>query len=98
MSSGKESILVGAVRKFQKSFQGMNHSSINEYLQMYRADWITWISNPSTASHMSEVWERQIRNIRGVANALFKTHEKILANELARSYSKLETNDGGNHQ
>ena len=47
---------------------------------MQRADWITWINNPSTNNHMG-VWKRQIRTARGILNALVKTHEKRLGSK-----------------
>ena len=59
----------------------MNHNGINEYLQPHGADWIDWINNPPTASHMGGVWERQIRTARGILNALIKTHGKRLDEE-----------------
>ena len=69
---------VGAVKELQKSFQDMSHSRINEYLQMHGADWITWINNSSTTSHIRGVWERQIITARGILNALVKhTLEKF---------------------
>ena len=59
----------------------MNHSRINVYLLMHRADWITWTNNPLMASHMGGLWERQTRTARGILNALVKTHGKSLDNE-----------------
>ena len=58
MRSDNGSKFVGAVKELRKFFQDINHSRINEYLQMHRADWITWINNPPTASHLGGVWER----------------------------------------
>ena len=55
MRSDNGSNFVGAVEELLKSFRDMNHSRINEYLQMHGADWITWINNPPTASHMEGV-------------------------------------------
>ena len=52
MRSDSRSNSVGAVKKLRKSFQDMNHSRINEYLQIHGADWATGINNPPTASHM----------------------------------------------
>ena len=72
---------VGAVKELQKSLQDINHSRINEYLQMHGADWIAWINNPPMASHMGWVWERQIRTARGILNTLVKTHGKSLHDE-----------------
>ena len=81
MKSDNGSNFVGAVKELRKSFQDMNHSRINEYLRTHGADWIIWINNPPTASHMGGVWERQIRTASGIRNALVKTHGKSLDNE-----------------
>ena len=48
---------------------------------MHGSEWITWISNTPTASHMGEIWERQIRIVRGILNTLIKTHGKSLEDE-----------------
>ena len=71
----------GTIKKLRKSYQDMNGSRINKYLQMYGADWIIWINNPPMASHMGGVWEKQIRTARDILNALVKTWSKILYNE-----------------
>ena len=60
MRSDNGSNFVGAVRELRKSFKEMNHNQISKYLHSCGADWITWINNPPTASHMGGVWERQI--------------------------------------
>ena len=70
---------VVAVKKLRNSFKDINHSKINEYLQMHGAYWITWINNSPTASHMGGVWERQIRTARGILNVLVKILGKSLA-------------------
>ena len=76
MRSVNGSNFVGAVKELWKSFQDINHSRINEYLQMHGADWITWINNPPTTSHMEGIWERQIRTAR-----TWETHGKSLDEE-----------------
>ena len=48
---------------------------------MYRADWIAWINNPITWSHMGGVWKRQIKTVRDFVKAWIKTQEKTLTNE-----------------
>ena len=80
MTSDNGSNFIGADKELQKSFQNMNHSRISKYLQMHGADWIIWINNSLTASHMG-AWERQIRTARGILEALVKTNGKILYNE-----------------
>ena len=81
MTSDNGSNFIGADKELQKSFQNMNHSRISKYLQMHGADWIIWINNSLTASHMGGAWERQIRTARGILEALVKTNGKILYNE-----------------
>ena len=81
MRSDNGSNFVGAVKELRKSFQDMNHSGINKYLQMHGADWITWVKNPPMASYMGGVWERQIRTAGGILNALVKTYGKRLDDE-----------------
>ena len=81
MRSDNGSNFVGAVKELRKCLQDMNHSRINEYLQMHGADWITCINSPLTVSQMGGVWERQIRTARGIVNALIKTHGKSLDNK-----------------
>ena len=81
MKSDNGSNFGGAVKELRKSIQEMNHSRINEHLQIHRADWITWINNPPTTSHEGRFWERQIRTATSIRNALVKTHGKNLDNE-----------------
>ena len=81
MRSDNGSNFVGVVRELRKSFKEMNHNQKSEYLHSCGADWITWINNPPTASHMGGVWERQIRSARTILNSLVKTHGKSLDDE-----------------
>jgi hypothetical protein len=41
-------------------------------------DGIDWIKNPAKASNFGGVWERQIRSVRNVRNALMKQHGQRL--------------------
>ena len=54
LKSDNESNFGGAVKELRKSIQDMNHSRINEYLQIHGVDWITWINNFPMASHMED--------------------------------------------
>ena len=81
ITSDNGSNFVREAKELRKPFQDMNQSRINEYLQMHGADWIIWINNPPTASHMGGIWQRQIRTARGILNAFIKTHGKSLDNE-----------------
>ena len=81
MRSHNDTNFVGAISELRKAFQEMYHNQISQYLQTHGADWITWIRNPPTASHMGGVWERQIRTARSILNALLKTHGRSLNDE-----------------
>ena len=81
MRSDNGSNFVGAIKELREAFQEMNHNQIAQYLETHGADWITWIKNPPTASHMGGVWERQIRTTRCILNALLKTHGRSLNDE-----------------
>ena len=59
MRSDNRSNFIGALKELRKSFQDMNCSRINKYFQIHGANWITWINNPPTTSHMGGVWERR---------------------------------------
>ena len=86
MRSDNGSNYVVAVKKFRNSFKDINHSKINEYLQMHGAYWITWINKSPTASHMGGVWERQIRTARGILNALVKILGKSLGDKSLHTF------------
>ena len=70
MRSNKGSNFVMVIKELRKYFQDMNHNRINKSSQMHGADWITWINNPTKASHIGGVCERQIRTARRSLNAL----------------------------
>ena len=75
MSSDHGTNFVGAIKK-----KPSKRWIIIKYHSIYK-DWIKWIRNPSTASHMGGVWERQIRTERSILKALLKTHGRSLNNE-----------------
>ena len=81
MRSDNGTNLFGTINELRKAFQEMDHNQISQYLQTHRSDWITWIRNPPTASHMGGVWKRQIRTARSILNALLKTHGRSLNDE-----------------
>ena len=47
----------GAINELSKAFQELDHNQISQNLQTHRANWIIWIRNLPTASHMGEVLE-----------------------------------------
>ena len=59
----------------------MDHTKISNLLQDNGTDWLVWIKNTPTASHMGGVWERQIRSARNILSSLLKTHGRSLNDE-----------------
>ena len=96
MRDDNQSDFLRVGEEFRKSFQEINHSRITEYLQMHGTNWITWINNPLTTSHMGGFWEGQIITARRILNALIKYMEKFRRRTVtyaaacrSKSYTKL---------
>ena len=68
----------GAETELTKSMEQMNHSKIQRFMLNQNADWIVWKRNPPLASHMGEVWERQIRCAGSILSSLLSTHSRSL--------------------
>ena len=61
---------VGGNKELHDSIQQWNeHHKTKESLLIRQ---IQWVFNPPAASHMGGAWERQIRPVRKVLNAMFK--------------------------
>ena len=58
---------VGAERILREEIQAWNREKINEYLRQRS---IVWKFNPPTASHMGGSWERGIRSVRRILQAV----------------------------
>lgn len=67
---------VGAERELSDAISTWNETKIVNFLLQRE---IQWKFNPPYASHMGGVWERQIRTVRKVLNALVK--EQVLDDE-----------------
>ena len=82
--------IVGAEKELKKALDEMDHSIIQESLcREYKADWIIqWKQNPPAASHMGDIWERQIRSVRSILSAMLQEHGRALNEE---SFSTLLT-------
>ena len=79
--------LVGAENELKLVLQEMDTDKIKGYLKRNAdADWIiTWKRNPTSASHMGGVWERQIRTVRSVLSALMREHSRNSDDESFRT-------------
>ncbi|XP_039509456.1 uncharacterized protein LOC120464180 [Pimephales promelas] len=69
MRSDNGTNFVGAERELREALRNLNHNKIENTLLQKG---IEWIFNSPTASHQGGVWERQIRTIRKILNALLK--------------------------
>lgn len=67
---------VGAERELREAMKAWNQAAISETLLQKNID---WIFNTPHASHHGGVWERQIRTVRKVLNAV--TKEQVLTDE-----------------
>ena len=65
-----EQILVATDRELKRSIQEWNDSKIQS--EMLQAN-IDWKFSPPTGSHYGGVWERQIRTVRQILNALLRS-------------------------
>ena len=72
---------IGDENELCKAFNEMDHTKISNFLQGNGTDWLVWIKNTPTASHMGGVWERQIRSARNILSSLLKTHGRSLNDE-----------------
>ena len=60
-------------------------------MQASGGDWVSWKRNPSDASHMGGVWERQIRSVCSILSSPMQTHGRSLDEEsLAKLMAETE--------
>ncbi|XP_014674056.1 PREDICTED: uncharacterized protein LOC106814273 [Priapulus caudatus] len=62
--------IVGADSEFKKAWSEMDHEKVKDTLLKEGCDYVKFVFNVPSASHMGGVWERQIRSIRSVLEAL----------------------------
>ena len=58
---------VGAAKVLSESLQNLNNSKVQHYCTQTN---IEWHFNPPTASHMGGAWERMIRSVRKILQAI----------------------------
>ena len=69
----------------------MSHTKIKHFLQENGADFLVWSRNSPTASHMGEVWVKQIKSAINILSSLLKTHETSLNGDALTTFmTKLE--------
>lgn len=76
IKSDNRTNLVRAERELWDAVQSLNNKQI-QAVALKKC--ITWLFNPPAGSHREGVWEKQIRTIRQIINALL--HQQILDDE-----------------
>ncbi len=77
---------VGASAELRKCLEEMNHERIKAELLKENCDWFDFKFNIPKASHMGGVWERQIRSVRNVLNAILHKNGYQLNEEPLRTF------------
>ena len=83
LRSDRGTNFIGAENELNKAVEEMDDDKIKAELLK---DGIDWIKNPAKASNFGGVWERQIRSVRNVMNALMKQHGQRLDDESLRTF------------
>ena len=59
----------------------MDDEMIQSFMERFGGDLMRWIRNPTAASHMGGIWQRQIRSAHTILSSLLSTHGKWLDKE-----------------
>ncbi|XP_014672735.1 PREDICTED: uncharacterized protein LOC106813181 [Priapulus caudatus] len=76
---------VGAASEFKKAWSEMDHEKVKDTLLKEGCDYVKFVINVPSASHMGGVWKRQIRSIRSVLDALMFQSGRQLDDESLRT-------------
>ena len=74
---------VSAENKLKRAIEEIDDGRVKTELLKLITD---WINNPAFASNFRGVWERQIRSIRNVMNALIKEHGTYMDEETLTAF------------
>ena len=77
---------VGAKKELKNALQELDNNKIIKELHQHECDWFTFRMNVPSASHMGGIWERQIRSVRAVLNALLLANGSQLNCEALRTF------------
>ncbi|XP_071085478.1 uncharacterized protein [Haliotis cracherodii] len=77
----------GAQKELREAIRAWNHHEIQEHMLQKE---IQWMFNPPSASHMGGVWERQIRTVRKVLNALLYQQHGLHDEGLSTLFCEVE--------
>ena len=77
---------IGTENMFSDEFKKMDNVKVKNFLMSKECEWITWEKNPPYTSHAGGVWERMIKSVRNVFDALMKEHSNRLNEEQLRTF------------
>lgn len=73
---------VGGLKELKRAMKDLQASSKVQHHLLMKG--VTWVFNPPHASHMGGVWERMIRTVRKVLNALM--HKQVINDEILTTF------------
>ncbi|CAC5418067.1 unnamed protein product [Mytilus coruscus] len=76
---------VGAEGEFSKAMSELDFDRIRQYLLEQNCDFVQFKMNVPSASHMGDVWEKQIRSVRNILSTLLCQLGTQLADESLRT-------------
>ena len=76
---------MGARRELREALEEMDQDRIRVEVLKLNCDWIKFKMNVPKASHMGGVWERQIKTVRCVLEALMQKNGTCLDDESFRT-------------
>ena len=77
---------IGTENEYSQEFKRMDQNKVTKFLLNKECDWIIWERNPPYTSHAGGVWERMIKSVRNVFNALLKEHANRLNEEQFQTF------------
>ena len=75
--------LVGAYRELREAISNIDDEKVKEFVLQYNCDYLV---NVPHASHQGGAWERQIRSLRSVFNALIGSNGHLLDDDGFRTF------------
>ena len=85
LRSDRGTNFIGAENELTKAWKEMNHVKVKNDLLRQECDYIDFTFNFPSSSHMGGVWERQIRSVRSVLDALLHQNSQQLDDDSLRT-------------
>ncbi|XP_054757082.2 uncharacterized protein LOC135154340 [Lytechinus pictus] len=85
LRSDRGTNFVGAENELMKAWKEMNHEKVKQHLLREGCDYFAFTFNFPCSSHMGGAWERQIRTVRRVLEALLRQNSQQLDDDSLRT-------------